>query len=112
MTKILYIGRHPQILQTVVRLINAHEDWFGLGAETDVEAIALFSKHGFDIVLLGCGLEKESEDYLTSLFRHRKPGIAIVTHYGGGSGLLANEILWALSETKKPADDSGLFIQT
>lgn len=97
MTKILYIGRHAEILQTVLRLINAREDWFGLGAETDEEAIALFAKHDFDIVLLGCGIEKESEEFLSALFRNQKPEIAIVEHYGGGSGLLANEILSVLN---------------
>lgn len=98
MTKILYIGRHAEILETVLRLINAREDWFGLGAETDAEAIELFSKHDFNIVLLGCGLEPESEAHLTRLFREMKPEVAIVPHYGGGSGLLQNEILSALAQ--------------
>lgn len=98
MTKILYIGRHAEILETVLRLINARENWFGLGAETDAEAIVLFKRHDFDIVLLGCGLEPESETLLARLFREIKPEAAIVRHYGGGSGLLQNEILSALAQ--------------
>lgn len=96
MTKILYIGRNPEITKTVLRLLNAREDWFGIAAESDVEAISLFAKHDINIVLLGCGLEKESEDYLSALFRSQKPEVAIVLHYGGGSGLLTNEILSAV----------------
>ena len=48
MINILYIGRHPEILETVVRLLNANEDWFGAGAETDETAMDLFQKINFN----------------------------------------------------------------
>jgi len=98
MTKILYIGTHAGILETVVRLINANEDWFGIGAEHETEAVVLFSKYDFDIVLLGCGLSKAKEDYLRAVFKNLRPEIIIIEHFGGGSGLLKNEILLALSQ--------------
>ena len=69
MVKILYIGRHEDILQTVVHLINKEEDWFGIGAYTNPEAMALFEVHNFDIVLMGCDIEPESESYLISYFK-------------------------------------------
>lgn len=97
MTKILYIGTHPEILETVVRLINMNENWFGIGAENENEAEDLFSKHDFSIVLLGCGLSLETEQKLTAIFSTLRPKIHIVEHFGGGSGLLKNEILSALS---------------
>ncbi len=97
MTKVLYIGRHPEILETVLRLINAKEDWFALGAESDEEAISLFQKHEFDVVLLGCGLSDECEKALTQKFGELNPEIPVVLHYGGGSGLLTNELLSALA---------------
>lgn len=96
MINILYIGRHPEILETVVRLINANEEWFGAGAETDETAIELFQKINFQIVLLGCGIETESEEKLCAFFQAQNPNCAVVQHYGGGSGLLKNEILSAL----------------
>ena len=96
MIKILYIGRHAEILETVVRLLNANEEWFGIGAATDEEALQLFSKYDFSLVLLGCGIEQESEHLLLAAFRNLKPDIVIVQHYGGGSGLLRNEITSAL----------------
>ncbi len=95
--KILYTGRHTEILETVVRLINANPNWSGYGAGTDEATIDLFSKVNFDIVLLGCGIPKESEDLLRRLFAAHNPSCRIVQHYGGGSGLLSNEILAALS---------------
>ena len=94
---ILYTGRHPEILETVVRLINQNEDWKGYGAHNNEEAISLFKEIDFTIVLLGCGIPKEEENILREFFTSLKPQCRIVQHYGGGSGLLSNEILTALS---------------
>ena len=96
MIKILYIGRHPEILETVLRLINNNENWFGIGAATNEEAISIFAKQEFNLVLLGCGIDEESENELISNFRLLRPSIPIIQHYGGGSGLLKNEILCAI----------------
>jgi len=100
MINILYIGRHPEILETVVRLINANENWFGAGAETDETAMDLFKTIDFQIVLLGCGIEEESEKMLRDFFQKENPNCPIVQHYGGGSGLLKNEILSVLEDNK------------
>lgn len=100
MIKILYIGTHKEILDTVVRLLNANEDWFGIGAETDEEALQLFSTYDFTLVLLGCGISEESEALLRSSFKKQNPDIIIIQHYGGGSGLLKNEIISALKDTE------------
>jgi len=97
MVNILYIGRHEDILQTVVRLINNDQNWFGEGAGTYAEAIAKFNAQDYDIVLLGCGIDAEEEKRLTHYFTERKPSIKIIQHFGGGSGLLKNEILEALN---------------
>lgn len=94
---ILYTGRHPEILETVVRLINNNENWAGYGAGSDEETIELFRKTDFDIVLLGCGISKESEASLRQFFAEHNPECKIVQHYGGGSGLLTSEILMALN---------------
>jgi DNA-binding response OmpR family regulator len=91
-TEILVICRHPEILQTVVRLINNNPGWHATGALTDEEAIAVFGAQPFQLILLGSGIGQESEDKLCAIFKARKPGIIIIQHYGGGSGLLAAEI--------------------
>ena len=93
---ILYIGRHPEILETVVRLLNKNEQWQGFGALTDEEAITTFSQNEMDIVLLGPGIESDSENNLCDRFKAQKPDIIIIQHFGGGSGLLASEIGEAL----------------
>ena len=98
---ILYIGRHPEILATVVRLLNKNETWNGVGVQTDEAAIEAFKETDFDLVLLGPGIEAESEKQLRSVFNEQKSNIIIIQHYGGGSGLLTGEIMQALYEGKQ-----------
>jgi DNA-binding NarL/FixJ family response regulator len=93
---ILVIGRHPEILATVVRLVNNNPDWQATGCLTDHEAIQHFNTQPCTLILLGGGIPAESEQHLSTYFRSRNPQIKIVQHYGGGSGLLAAEIYEAL----------------
>jgi hypothetical protein len=95
-TNILIIGRHPEILATVVRLVNNNPAWNATGSQTDDEAILAFDTQDFALVLLGGGITPESETRLCAYFRNCNPDIRIVQHYGGGSGLLAAEIYEAL----------------
>lgn len=97
-TQILAIGRHAEILQTVVRLINNNPEWNATGACTDDEAILAFSALPYKLVLLGGGIEQESEDRLCTVFKALNPEVIIVQHYGGGSGLLTAEIYQALGK--------------
>jgi len=96
--QILVIGRHEEILQTVLRLINANEQWEAKGTLEDAEAVRLFDRFSFDMVLLTNGISEHCENSLRLYFTHKRPSVNIVQHYGGGSGLLTNEILQALSE--------------
>lgn len=95
--EILVIGRHPEILQTVLRLVNNNAEWNATGTATDEEAIAAFNNHNYKLVLLGGGIDKSSENKLRAAFLAVNPAIIIVQHYGGGSGLLSAEIYEALS---------------
>jgi hypothetical protein len=97
---ILYIGRHQEILATVVRLINANENWNGVGVMNDKEAKEIFLKKDFSLVLLGSGIQEESETELYTFFNKQNPNIVVVQHYGGGSGLLKGEILLALKNNE------------
>jgi hypothetical protein len=98
--EILVICRHEGILQTIIRLVNNNADWNATGAVTDDEALAAFTATPFGLVLLGSGIEQQSEDNLCAAFKAQKPGIIIVQHYGGGSGLLAAEIYQALGANR------------
>ena len=93
---ILYIGTHKEISTTVLRLLNAREDWIGVCANCIEEAKAACTKRLFDVVLLGNGLSDEIELSLKNYFETTFPNIKVIRHYGGGSGLLYSEILLAL----------------
>ncbi|WP_338645915.1 hypothetical protein V5J73_11175 [Flavobacterium sp. KS-LB2] len=97
---ILYIGRHLEILATVIRLINANDNWNGVGVMNDEEAKEIFLRKDFSLVLLGSGIQEESETDLCAFFKNKNPNINIVQHYGGGSGLLKSEIVLALDNNK------------
>ena len=97
-TDILVVGTHPEILQTILRLINANEQWQGTGALNVQQAVAEFKLCEYKLVLLGAGLTDEAEDHLCDILRALKPHITIVKHYGGGSGLLFAEIQGALGK--------------
>lgn len=106
-TQLLVIGRHEEILNTLVRLINSNENWEASGTMEDAAAIELFDQFHFDIVLLSSGISQTGEASLCNYFRAQKPAILIIQHYGGGSGLLSNEILQALQEQKNTVEQPG-----
>ena len=96
--EILALCSHPEILQTVLRLINNNPEWNGTGAENEQQAIDLFTERPFDLVLLGSGMDEQSENKLKPVFIQINPAIKFIQHYGGGSGLLSAEIWGALAQ--------------
>jgi hypothetical protein len=94
--EILALCSHPEILQTVVRLINNNPGWNGTGTGSEQQAIDLFTERPFDLVLLGSGMDKQSENKLKPVFTALNPDVKFIQHYGGGSGLLSAEIWGAL----------------
>jgi len=96
MLTILYIGRDAQITATVGRLLNAREDWTGLTACSDEEALAICSEQVIDLVLLGNGILDAEEQELRKRLIKIHPSLKIIQHYGGGSGLLYGEIMAAI----------------
>ena len=75
---ILIIGRHPQIMETVVRLIESQRGWTAKGALTDEEAVAIFQLENFDLVLIGGGVEETSEEKLKEVFLKKKKAKKII----------------------------------
>lgn len=95
-TNILVLNRNEGILEIILRLINNHGDWHGVGqSELDNLAHLLIKGH-FDLVLIGSGFSPAEEQEIVKTSNELNPGIKIVHHWGGGSGLLTNEILAAL----------------
>ena len=99
--EILVIGRNEEILQTVIRLINKNEQWNATGVLTDEAAISSFEQLSPVMVLLTNGIDASSEKKLREHFARIHPGCIVIQHYGGGSGLLSNEILEALNRHER-----------
>lgn len=97
---ILVIGRDREILETVLRLLNSQPGWKAEGALSDHEAETKFSQSVFECVLMGGGVEAASEKQLTTQFKRLRPQTRVIRHFGGGSGLLFNEIQIALERSE------------
>jgi hypothetical protein len=96
--KILGIGRNAGIMEVIARLLNTRENRFGKTVLTDAEAIAAVQSEPFHIILLCGGISAVEEAALRERLLAIDPSLIIVQHYGGGSGLLENEILLALAQ--------------
>ena len=90
--EILIVGKHPEIMKTILRLINNKPGWSGTAAFTGDEAVEKGNSILFNIVLLGAGL---NENETRQIIAHYN--VPVVQHYGGGSGLLYAEIYQALN---------------
>jgi len=96
-TTILYIGRDTEITAVMNRLLNARPEWKGLCVCRDEEAVSICTGQQVDLVLLGNGIDQDSETELKNKLLALRPDLKIIQHYGGGSGLLYGEIMTALS---------------
>lgn len=94
---ILAVGRDRAILRVVERLINGHEGWRGTIVITDEEAISAFYQTDFQIVFVCAGVTAEEEEVLRGRLQAMRPGVVVTRHFGGGSGLLENEVLAILN---------------
>jgi hypothetical protein len=95
---ILVIGRQPEILAKVLELINKNTTYNAEGALNDDDAINFFNSGKFNLVLLCQGIGPSSDKKLRHLFNSKDPSIKIIQHYGGGSGLLYNELQAAFEQ--------------
>ncbi len=99
--EILVTGRHGEIVQTVERLINKNPGWHATAAFTNDEAMQFLETVPVDILLLSSGIPEDEEAVLRRCVAEKKPAIILIQHYGGGSGLLANEITQAINTQQK-----------
>ena len=90
---ILVVGTHPEIMATILRLLNNKAGWQATGAGTLPEVTKLANEQKFDVVLIGAGINEDDTLQINQTFQE----IPVVLHYGGGSGLLYAEVYQALN---------------
>ncbi|HXB09647.1 MAG TPA: hypothetical protein VNW04_21120 [Puia sp.] len=98
---ILVIGRDRPILEVIERLINAHEGWHATITETEEPAIQAITQKKYAIAFVSAGLSAQEEEALRKKLTTIDPNIVVARHYGGGSGLLENEILGILKKQQQ-----------
>lgn len=98
---ILVLGREKAILEVVERLINSHEGWRATVVTTEEGAFEALDEREYRIVFVAAGVTATEEEGLRQKIRERYPSlsIAVTRHFGGGSGLLENEILSILNNS-------------
>lgn len=93
---IAVIGKHQEIKAVLMRLINQNEAFTGTAADTFDELVADNRIDQVNLVLLSAGLTADEELKIKERILSEYPHIKVIPHYGGGSGLLMNEINEAL----------------
>ena len=96
--KILVVGPHAEILETVVRLLNQIPGWQARGVADAISALEQISALRYDLVLLSSGLDPQAEQSIRKAASVLVPAVPVVQHYGGGSGLLVGEVRAALEQ--------------
>jgi CheY-like chemotaxis protein len=92
-TEILVVGKNPEIMKVIARLLNSNPQWNGTCILSVAEAIEASATVNFNLVLLGAGLNEDEAKQLQAHFT-----VPVIQHYGGGSGLLSAQIYGALSK--------------
>ncbi|CAI2768508.1 hypothetical protein ACHRVW_14235 [Flavobacterium collinsii] len=92
----LLLGKNQAILEILLRLVNAYENWNAVGFSDQKLAQEYFLNNKIDIVLLSSGIEDHIEKEFTSFCLKEQPDVEVIEHFGGGSGLLKSEIEYRL----------------
>ncbi len=97
---ILVFSKHSELLQTLIRLINANPNWQAEGTTETKQVIEKCQLNTYDLLLLGSGITQNEENKVRALLNKLHPKLKVIQHFGGGSGLLSNEIRATLSDNQ------------
>ncbi|MDR7210950.1 hypothetical protein [Flavobacterium piscis] len=88
----LLLGKNQPILEILLRLVNAKENWNAVAFNDEKLAQDYFLENKLDFVLLSSGIENTVEKEFTAFCLEAQPDTEVIEHFGGGSGLLQSEI--------------------
>ena len=95
-TQFLVLGKNEEILSTLKRLIENTDNWQAMLINDESQVDDYIANNPVDIILLSSGLDEIFEQEIKVNPIVVEKNIAIIEHFGGGSGLLKNEIYAAL----------------
>lgn len=88
----LVIGKNQEILDTLKRIIENNEGWTAEIQSDENFCYDYIKNNTVDIVLLSSGLEDDFEKDIKIFCAGLGKEVKVIDHYGGGSGLLKNEV--------------------
>jgi len=88
----LVIGKNQEILDTLKRIIENNEGWNATIQTDENTCYDTIRNTDVDIVLLSSGLEEQFEEDIKTFCEKLDKNVKVIEHYGGGSGLLKNEV--------------------
>jgi len=88
----LVIGKNQEILETLQRIIENNEGWKAEIQNDEAVCYQYIEENQVDIVLLSSGLDEAFEKDIKTFCENSGKEIKVIDHYGGGSGLLKNEV--------------------
>lgn len=94
----LVIGKNPEILETLKRVIEKNEGWKATCCTGEKESCEQIRESKPNLVFLSSGLEQAAETRIREFCRSVSPEIKVIDHYGGGSGLVKSEVESCFSE--------------
>lgn len=97
----LVIGKNQEILETLKRIIENNEGWKVEIRSDENVCYDYIKENHVDIVLLSSGLEEKFENEIKVFCENLDKEVKVIDHYGGGSGLLKNEV-YALFPNLQP----------
>lgn len=97
----LVIGKNEEILETLKRIIENNEGWKAEIKGDENVCYYYIKENHVDIVLLSSGLEEKFENEIKVFCENLEKEVKVIDHYGGGSGLLKNEV-YALFPNLQP----------
>jgi len=97
----LVIGKNQEILDTLKRIIENNEGWKVKIESDETVCYDYIKENQVDIVLLSSGLDEEFENEMKTFCQNLDKDVKVIDHYGGGSGLLKNEV-YALFPNLQP----------
>lgn len=88
----LVIGKNQEILEVLKRIIENNEGWTAEIQSDEALSYKYIEGHDVDIVLLSSRLEGQFEKDIKVFCENLEQDVKVIDHYGGGSGLLKNEV--------------------
>lgn len=94
----LVVGKNQEILDTLKRIIENNDGWLAELRNDELTCYEYLEMHPVDIILLSSGLDDAFEKDLKEYIYSSNKGTKVIDHYGGGSGLLKNEVFQLFPE--------------